>query len=36
MNSIIPEDLHDEIPVGFNIAGHVGSSPLTLTLILAN
>lgn len=24
MSSIIPEDMHDEIPVGFNTAGHVG------------
>lgn len=26
MKSILPEELHDEIPVGFNTAGHVGRS----------
>ncbi len=26
MGSILPEELHDEIPTGFNIAGHVGAS----------
>jgi hypothetical protein len=29
MTSILPEELHDEVPSGFNIAGHVGMSPLT-------
>lgn len=29
MRSILPEDLHGEIPVGFNTAGHVGSYPDT-------
>jgi tRNA (guanine37-N1)-methyltransferase len=24
MASILPEDLHGDIPAGFNIAGHVG------------
>jgi tRNA (guanine37-N1)-methyltransferase len=28
MRSILPEELHDEIPVGFNTAGHVGKAPL--------
>jgi hypothetical protein len=31
MTSILPEELHDEIPSGFNIAGHVGKPPLSLT-----
>lgn len=31
MRSILPEDLHGEIPVGFNTAGHVGESlPLSV------
>jgi hypothetical protein len=25
MNSVLPEELHDEIPTGFNTAGHVGT-----------
>lgn len=25
MRSVLPEDLHGEIPVGFNTAGHVGA-----------
>jgi hypothetical protein len=24
MQSILPEELHDDIPTGFNVAGHVG------------
>ena len=24
IKSILPEDLHGEIPVGFNTAGHIG------------
>lgn len=26
MLSILPEELHVEIPTGFNVAGHVGTS----------
>ena len=38
MTSILPEELHDDIPAGFNIAGHVGTSSapvLSLTLSLS-
>ncbi|KAL9476705.1 hypothetical protein ACSS6W_006546 [Trichoderma asperelloides] len=30
MRSILPEDLHGEIPVGFNTAGHVGETNFVL------
>ena len=33
MKSILPEDLHGEIPVGFNTAGHVGTPPFSVTFI---
>lgn len=33
MSSIIPEDMHDEIPVGFNTVGHVGQSQTPLPSI---
>jgi hypothetical protein len=35
MKSVLPEELHDEVPVGFNTVGHVGeylspTSPLPM------
>ena len=27
MRSILPEEFHDDIPAGFNVAGHVGRYP---------
>lgn len=27
MKSILPEEFHDEVPSGFNTAGHVGECP---------
>jgi tRNA (guanine37-N1)-methyltransferase len=29
MFSILPEELHDDVPAGFNVAGHVGMLPLS-------
>jgi len=26
MKAVLPDELHDEIPVSFNTAGHVGES----------
>jgi len=34
MTSILPEELHDEIPSGFNIAGHVGKTPLPSSVVV--
>ena len=28
MFSILPEELHDDVPAGFNVAGHVGTLAL--------
>jgi len=36
MQSILPEELHVEIPTGFNTAGHVGMQFTTSLLIAAN
>jgi tRNA (guanine37-N1)-methyltransferase len=30
MRSILPQELHGEIPVGFNTAGHIGSCHATV------
>lgn len=30
MFSILPEELHDDVPAGFNVAGHVGMSALSV------
>lgn len=36
MISILPEELHVEIPTGFNVAGHVGTSSLILRSLYDN
>lgn len=32
LTSILPDELHDDIPTGFNVAGHVGKKRLSIIL----